>query len=210
MTGFVALTNVFVRVVQGEVDDPDGARSTYQRWFDEVASGADGWLTSTGGTSDTDVFISVEQLASEQAARLNDIRPEQARWWEEMRRDFAQAPTVHDARVVATIGPDRPQQVGSVHVVQGSTPQLTDVMEKVAETAQRHIDEHHLDVIGGLIADHGDGEFTELIYYPSTEAARQEDSGELAEGGVTLVERLAGTVTDLRYLHLPDPVVRHH
>lgn len=210
MAGFMALTDIFARVIQGEVADPDGARETYQRWFAEVAPGAEGWLTSTGGNTDTDVFIAVEQFASVQAARLNDDRPDQAQWWQRMQRHFAEPPTVHDCRAVATFGPDRPEGVGSVHVVQGRTPELTDVMEKVAETAQHHIYEHHLDVVGGLIADHGDGQFTELIYYPSTQAAREGDSGELAERGATLVERLAGTVTNLRYLHLPDPVVRHH
>ncbi len=209
MAGFVALTDIFVQIVQGEVHHPERTRDHYERWFDQVAPGADGWLSSTAGVTEDNEFVAVVRFASELAVRANTQRPEHTRWWEEMQREFAAPATVHHCARVATFGESRPDHAGFAQVVQGTTGKLSEVLENVAETEQHHIYEHHLNVTGGLVADHGDHRFTELIYYPSDEAARHSGTEGLARKGVSLVERLAGVVADVRYFDLHDPIVRH-
>ncbi len=120
-----------------------------------------------------------------------------------MQRQLAGSATVYSCTKVATFGHPRPENAGFVQVVQGRTAKLSEVMEKVAETEQHHIYEHDIDVTGGLIADHGEGGFSELIYYSSPEAAHQ--TGDLPQTGVALVERLTGIIAGLRYLNLHDP-----
>lgn len=205
MAGFVALTDIYVEIIQARVKDPAGVQEVYARWVRDVAPGADGWLASTAGISDEGEFIAVVRFASEQAARLNRSRPQQDSWWREMSQQLADDARFIDCAAVATFGEDRPGDPGFVQAVQGQAAKLPGVLEQVAETAQHHIFEHHLDVLGGLIADHGDGGFTEVVYYPSPEAARHGESGNVADRDVTLVERLAGFVADLRYLNLADP-----
>lgn len=210
MSGFVSLTDVFVQVIQGQVHDPEQVRDLYGRWLDEIAPGAAGWLSSTAGVTQDKEFVAVVRFASELAARANNERPEQTQWWQEMQDQLAGPATVRSCTRVATFGHARPDNAGFAQVVQGKTAKLSEAMEKVAETEQHHIYEHDIDVIGGLIADHGEGGFSELIYYPSPEAAHHGESGELPQTGVALVERLAGTIAGLRYLHLHDPIIRHH
>ena len=43
---------MFVQVIQGKVSDKDELRAAVDRWADELAPGATGWLGSTGGVTD--------------------------------------------------------------------------------------------------------------------------------------------------------------
>ncbi|MDQ3974861.1 MAG: hypothetical protein M3276_11180, partial [Actinomycetota bacterium] len=169
MAGFVSLTDVFVQITQGTVRDAEQANDLYRRWLDDIAPGADGWLSLTAGVTEDDDIIAVTRFASELAARANSQRSEQTRWWDELNQQLVTPLVIHHCMAVATFGESRPDNPGFVQVVQGTTPGLSEVMERVAETEQHNIYEHYLDVIGGLIADHGDGGFSELIFYPSDE-----------------------------------------
>ena len=40
---------MFVQVIQAKVSDKDEMRAAVDRWADELAPGATGWLGSTGG-----------------------------------------------------------------------------------------------------------------------------------------------------------------
>lgn len=205
-----ALTDIFVQIFQGPVNDADALRATYERWFQELAAGADGWLGATGGISEEGEFIALVRFASEEAARRNSQRPEQDAWWTDMETHFAGDVTFHNCDEVSTFGEQRPNGVGYVQMVQGRVANLAEALEQVGEQEQEHIYEHHLDMLGGLIADHGDGGFTEIIYYPSPAAAYEDESGRLPEVGVTLIDTLVGPVTDARFFHLRDPLLHRH
>ena len=68
---------MFVQVIQGKVSDTDELRAAVDRWADELAPGATGWLGSTGGVTEDGRLIAVVRFESEDAARRNSDRPEQ-------------------------------------------------------------------------------------------------------------------------------------
>ncbi|MGE5763508.1 MAG: hypothetical protein ACM3ZF_06425, partial [Mycobacterium leprae] len=63
-------------------------RAAFERWVEELAPGAAGWLGSTAGVTDDGRFIGLARFESEQAARRNSDRPEQGRWWAETSKLF--------------------------------------------------------------------------------------------------------------------------
>ena len=79
---------VFVQVIQGQVTDAGKVRAALDRWAQELAPGATGWLGSTAGVTEDGRFIALARFESEQAARRNSDRPEQDRWWAETSKLF--------------------------------------------------------------------------------------------------------------------------
>ena len=74
---------MFVQVIQGRVTDAAKVRAALDRWAEELAPGAAGWLGSTAGVTEDGRFIALARFESEEAARRNSDRPEQDRWWAE-------------------------------------------------------------------------------------------------------------------------------
>src|SRR4028118_1129500 len=72
---------MFVQVIQGQVSDPNEARSALDRWTRDLAPDAEGWLGTTAGVTDDGQFIALARFASEEAARRNSERAEQGDWW---------------------------------------------------------------------------------------------------------------------------------
>ncbi len=206
--GFPTRAHIFVQVIQGSVRDREEARKTWERWIDDVAPDAVGWLASTAGFSDSE-FIAAVSFASDEAARRNSQRPEQDEWWSEMEQHFSGDPTFRECVQVSTYGAWERQDAEFVQIVQGRSRNLGETMEKIAEAYQEFVKDHHLGLLGGIVVDHGDGTFTEVIYYPTEDEARME-SEEEARKPVGAAETLSGDVRDVRYLFLRDPILKHH
>jgi hypothetical protein len=112
---------MFVQVIQGQVSEPGRVRVALDRWAEELAPGAEGWQGSTAGVTDDGRFIAIARFESEEAARRNSGRPEQARWWTETSKLFIGGATFKDSRdVVVDISGD-PDQAGFVQVMRGRT-----------------------------------------------------------------------------------------
>lgn len=77
---------MFVQVIQGHVLDPQQVYAALDRWVQELAPGASGWLGSTAGVTEDGRFLAVARFESEEAARRNSNRPEQGQWWAETSR----------------------------------------------------------------------------------------------------------------------------
>jgi hypothetical protein len=60
------------------------------------------------------------------------------------------------------------------------------------------------DVMGGIVAWHGGGEFTQVVYFESEAAARAGESNTSSEGPPQEWLDLLGHVS---YIDLPDPVL---
>ncbi|MFN2556443.1 MAG: hypothetical protein ABR592_06135 [Nitriliruptorales bacterium] len=206
--GFPTKSNIFVQVIQGSVRDREEARRTWERWATEIAPEGIGWLASTAGFSDGE-FIAVVTFASGEAVRRNSQRPEQDEWWREMERHFSGDVTIQDCETVATYGAWERQDAGFVQIIQGWSRDLDGMMDEIAKTEQEFVRDHQLGLVGGIIADHGDGNFTEVIYYPTEDDARAADQEE-AQKPVGAAEKLSQTASDIRYLFLRDPMLHHH
>jgi hypothetical protein len=62
---------VFVQVIQGQVADASKVRAAFDRWAQELALGAIGWLGSTAGVTEDGRFIALARFQSQEAARAN-------------------------------------------------------------------------------------------------------------------------------------------
>ena len=59
---------MFAQVIQGKTSDPDGLQAAIDRWIQELAPGANGWLGTTGGTTEDGRTIAIVRFESEEAA----------------------------------------------------------------------------------------------------------------------------------------------
>lgn len=203
------LTDTFVQVIEAPVADAEQVRAVYHRWFDELAPDAEGWLTATAGITDDGEFVAVVQFASEEAARRNSQREAQDAWWNELSGHLAGEARFHESDEVAAFGENRSDDAGFVHLVRGRAVGLAGVTALVAEHEHHHIHEHHLPVLGGMLATHGEERFTELVYYPSADEVRDAD-GRLPDESVTMVERVADDLLEVQHRYVEDPWLHRH
>jgi hypothetical protein len=84
---------VFVQVIQGQVADAAKVRAAMDRWGQELAPGASGWLGSTAGVTEDGRLVALARFESEEAARRNSQRPEQDQWWTQTATLFSGEPT---------------------------------------------------------------------------------------------------------------------
>jgi hypothetical protein len=200
---------MFAQVIQGRTSDPDALRAVSDRWVEELAPGATGWLGSTAGVTDDGRVVVVVRFESADAARRNSERPEQGRWWEEARQLFDGEPTFLDSDDVLVELAGDPGQAGFVQVMQG---QVTDydrarkVMENLPADAMA---EFRPDVLGSVMIGHGDGRWTQVIYFTSEEDAR---AGERKQPPAEMAEAMQelGTISvgETTFLDLRRPVLR--
>ena len=163
---------MFVQVIQGTVSDAGKARAALDRWVQELAPGATGWLGSTAGVTDDGRFIAVVRFESEEAARRNSDRPDQGQWWAETAKLFTDEPTFSDSREVIVDVVGDPDRAGFVQVMQGagSDPQ------RAKELMSQDSDEwaaFRPDIVGSVAALHDGGRYTVAMYFTSEEAARE-------------------------------------
>jgi hypothetical protein len=163
---------MFVQVIQGQVSDAGGARAALDRWVQELAPGASGWLGSTAGVTDDGRFIALARFESEEAARRNSDRPEQGQWWAETSRLFTGEPTFLDSRQVDVDVNGEPDDAGFVQVIQGRNSDPDRARELMGGDSSEWA-AFRPDVIGSLGVEHDGGLYTMALYFTSEEAARE-------------------------------------
>ena len=196
---------MFVQVIQGRVNDREGLRRQFDRWQQELAGGATGWLGATAGVSEDGEFVGVVRFESEEAARRNSDRPEQGAWWEETSRYFDGEVTFHDCREVDTMLGGGSDQAGFVQVIQGrvSDPQALRARREEFEEALRRA---RPDVLGGTVAWHGDdGAFTQVVYFTDEAEARKGEQQERSPEDQARFEEMRALMSDLKFVDLRQP-----
>lgn len=163
---------MFVQVIQGQVSDVGKARAALDRWVEELAPGAPGWLGSTAGVTDDGKFIALVRFESEEAARRNSDRPEQDRWWAEVAKLFSGAATFRDSSDVVVDVLGDPDQAGFVQVMQGRGSDPERARELMTQDSEEWA-AFRPDVIGSVTAQHEGGGYTMALYFTSEEAARE-------------------------------------
>ncbi|WP_436790724.1 hypothetical protein [Yinghuangia sp. YIM S10712] len=195
---------VFIQVMQGHTKDPAGLKAQMERWRRELGTGARGWLGSTGGVADDGTFVGVVRFDSPDAARRNSDRPEQTAWWRETEQMFDGGVTFHDCAQTETHGRGGSDDAGFVQVIQG---RVTDVerMRQLNREMDDRIAEFRPDVIGSTTALHGDGGFTETVYFTSEAAAREGEHREVPPELRDVFEQEQNLMQDVTYLDLHEP-----
>ncbi|MDQ3093379.1 MAG: hypothetical protein M3R46_17325 [Actinomycetota bacterium] len=168
---------MFVQVVQGQVSDAGQVRSALDRWAQELAPGASGWLGTTAGVTEDGRLLALARFESEEAARRNSDRPEQGQWWTETSKLFTDEATFRDSLgVVVDVNGD-PEDAGFVQIIQGRGSDPERARELMGQDSAEWA-AFRPDIIGSVAADHEGGAYTMVLYFTSEEAAREGETKE--------------------------------
>lgn len=163
---------MFVQVIQGQVSDPGEMRAALDRWTQELAPGATGWLGSTSGVTDDGQFVAVVRFDSEDAARRNSDRPEQDQWWAQTSELFTGEVTFRDSTEVDLDIAGDPGTAGFVQIIQGRSSDPARARELMAQNPDQWA-AFRPDIIGSVGAGHDGGDYTAVLYFTSEEEARE-------------------------------------
>jgi hypothetical protein len=194
---------MFVQVIKGRVKDEAGLRKQFERWAEEVRPGAVGFLGSTSGVAKDGTWITLARFESEQAARRNSDRPEQGTWWGETEQYLGNV-TFNDCSEADEILGGGSNDAGFVQVMQGRTRDV-EKLRSMGREMEPELRKMRPDVIGGIVAWHGDGGgFTQAMYFQSESAAREGESNMASDGPPREWSEL---LEDMSYIDLADPWV---
>lgn len=198
---------MFVQVLQGTCHDAAGAQRMMDRWVEDLAPGAKGWLGTTAGVTPNDELIAIARFESEAAARANSDRPEQGAWWSELAKYVGDDFTARDCRTAELWMGGGSDDAGFVQVMQ------FDVLDRdLAQAASQQMakmspeDMGRTDVLGGTFAWHSDDDgVTQVVYFTSEEEARRGEQQGGAEQRDADMPDFAKAFSPPRYLDLSDP-----
>jgi hypothetical protein len=201
---------MFVQVIKGKVSDPSLVRAALDKWTNDLAPGATGWLGSTTGVTDDGTLIAVARFDTEENARRNSDRAEQGRWWAETERAFDGDVTFADSTDVDDYVVGDPDTAGFVQVMQG---QVTD-LERVKELMRQRPDDFSRvrpDILAILDIAHQEGRWTTVAYFTSETEARERESQEPPPEFAEMMKELMAlsigepTYYDLRQVWFDSP-----
>ena len=163
---------VFVQVIQGQVADAGKLRAALDRWAQELAPGATGWLGSTAGVTEDGRFIALARFASEEAARRNSDRPEQGQWWAEAAELLTGEASFKDSSDVTVDVTGNPDDAGFVQVIQGRGSDPDRARELMGQDSSAWA-AFRPEILGSVGVGHEGGAYTMAIYFTSEAAARE-------------------------------------
>ena len=168
---------MFVQVIQGRTSDSGQVRAQLDRWVQEVAPGAVGWLGTTSGVTEDGQVIALARFESEEAAQQNSDRPEQTAWWKETAALFSDDPVFHNSSSVEVDTPGDPSQAGFVQVMQGRSKDPDRARELMANDPTDW-QNFRPDILGTVSIAHDGDAWTMAIYFTSEAAAREGEQKE--------------------------------
>jgi hypothetical protein len=195
---------MFAQIIRGTVSDPGAVRPVVDRWMKELGPHATGWLGSTSGvTEDGQLFVLV-RFESEEAARANNDKPEQGKWWAEMEKLFDGEAAFQDSTDVQVDTSGDPDAAGFVQVMSG---QVTDP-ERVKQLIADQPDMRTLrpDILGSVTVSHDEGKWTMVIYFKSEAEAREGEAKEMPPEALKAMEEMQSlSVGQPEFLDLKTP-----
>lgn len=189
---------VFAQVVKGKVADRALLDRQIDAWRNDVKPGSIGFLGSTGGITDDGQLIIISRFESAESAAANSRRPEQDAWWTAS-APALDGPSFTDCSLVDVFGDEaRMDGAGFVQVMEGRAKDQ-DALRAAGKAMEAEVRDQRPDVIGLVVAWHGDGGFTQVVYFESEEAARAGEAGS-GGGGDDWMAQIDGDITfyDLR------------
>ena len=196
---------MFIQVMQGRALDPPGFRRELNRWQRQLATDADGWLGATAGVTEDGWSVVVMYFDSERQARRNSDRPEHRAWWREASRHLGEV-AFHDAPEVRRFGDGHSDLAGYVQVIQGHIDD-SQRMASLGGDQEAVLAREAPHILGVTVAEHADrpGDFTQILYFTSEQAARRFDQEPPPDADGPAQEERRGLMTNLRSFDLRDP-----
>ncbi len=177
---------MFVQVFQAKVRDADLWARRVEIWRREIRPKTTGFLGFTSGVTKDGEMITVVRFKSPEAAKIDNDLAEQGAWFEETSKAFDGDVTFHDCVDVDVLGDGGSDDAGFVQIFQGRAKDQ-DAMRAQVKEIEPELRKVRPEALGGTIAWHGDGGFTQVMYFPSEAEARE---GEQAMAGTPILEKL--------------------
>jgi hypothetical protein len=169
---------MFVQVITGKASDAAQVRAAFDRWTQELAPGAEGWLGSTAGVTDDGRLVAIARFESEEAARRNSDRPEQGHWWADTAKLLDGEATFRDSTKVTLDVRGNPDQAGFVQVMQGEQGPDADRAQELMDSNTDEWAAFRPEVVANLGVAHADGTWTMIIYFTTEAEAREGEQKE--------------------------------
>jgi hypothetical protein len=163
---------VFVQVIKGSVSDPTAVRDALDGWVRDLAPGAEGWLGTTAGVTEDGTLIVLARFDSAEAARRNNDRPEQDRWWQQTSQLFRGEPTFLDTEDIDTYSGGGSDDARFLQVMEGRVLDRARADALVKEM-ESEMAERRPDILGGVTAVQPDGTYVDVVYFRSEAEARE-------------------------------------
>ena len=199
---------MFVQLIQGRTSKPEELRAAVDRWMQDLAPGATGWLGSTGGVTEDGRFIAAVRFDSEEAARRNSERPEQGQWWAETERLFDGEVTFRDSSDVTVDVRSDPDQAGFVQIMQGRSTDPERAKQLMAQDEDKWA-ALRPDMVGSVVIGHDGGAYTMIMYFTSEADAREGEGKEVPpDMRATMDEMNKLSVGETEFFDLKQPAMR--
>jgi hypothetical protein len=199
---------VFVQVIRGAVGTEQEVLELLDRWREELAGDAVGWLGSTGGVTPDGELVLTARFASAEDASRNGDRPEQTAWWRELEERLTGRVTVHDCADVALVRDGGDDGAGFVQVMvwpAGAATAAAIDAATVADVGTALVDRHRPDVLGGLVGVADDGAVVQVVYFTSEEEARAAETRTVSDDAASEEMRVVEQLGEPIYLDLRRP-----
>jgi hypothetical protein len=199
---------MFVQLIQGKTSNPEALSAAVDRWMQDLAPGATGWLGSTGGVTEDGRFIAAVRFESEEAARRNSARPEQDRWWAETEKLFDGKATFRDSNDVTVDLQGDPDRAGFVQIMKGRTTDPERAKQLMVQDPDRWAT-FRPDVVGSITVGHEGGAYTMVLYFTSEAEAREGERKEVPlelRASMDEMEKLSAGAPE--FFDLKQPVMR--
>jgi len=197
---------VFIQVFQGQVSDEAGVRACMDRWTRDLQPDAMGFLGCTWGMCDDDMFVALVRFATEQDARRNSRRPEQGRWWDEMKACMRGEVAFTDCADVMEFMDGGGDGAGFVQIMEGHSDDMQRMRELVMATSER-IHEVRPEIMGGMLCSDGKGGFVEAVYFRDENEARQHEKIEVPDDLRSLLAEEQHLMGEVSYYDMRRPML---
>ena len=198
---------MFAQVIQGKTSNPEELDAALNRWLQDLAPGASGWLGSTSGVTEDGRAIAVVRFESEEDARRNSNRPEQDQWWSETAKVFDGEATFRDSTDVSVEVQGDPDQAGFVQVMQGQSSDPERAKQLMDQDADKW-NAFRPDVVGSVSIGHEGGSYTMVMYFTSEAEAREGETKEPPPELQAQMEEMGKlSVGETEFFDLKRPVI---
>lgn len=197
---------MFVQLIRGEVADSPAILAALDRWDTELRAGAAGFLGSTAGVTTEGELILVARFESEDAARRNSDRSEQAAWWCELERALASRAVFAESSAVDVSMGGGSDDAGFVQVFWGHGDRAA--ARSAMLRAEPILGKERPDILGGFTMWLDDDRFIDIAYFTSEQQAREGEARELSEEGRAVFEEFGRFLAAEGYADIPTPRLR--
>jgi hypothetical protein len=194
---------MYIQVILGTTSDAAGLRRQHDRWHEELAPGAKGYLGATAGVAEDGTAVVLARFESEEAAKANSDRSEQAAWWEETAKHFDGDVTFHDCADTETMLGGGSDDAGFVQVMIYERVADRQRMRELEDEVLPRLRELRPELIGAVRA--WDGEWGCEAAYFTSEAEARKGEGSVPEELQATFREWQGQIQGLTFVDLKDP-----